>query len=462
LKDKRAIAAAFGAAAESYDGVSEVQALAARRLAARISGSPPTRMLDVGAGTGHLARALAARWPLAHTTLSDLALPMLAVARGKLAGASLLAADADLLPFAEASFDLVASNLALQWCDDLSGALQNLARLLRPGGRLAVTTLLSGTWAEWRQAHETLGLVPAMLTLPSEARLRQVLPWTDLIEVETVLRPYARGREFLRDIHRLGAGLRAGTPLAPRDLSRVLRQFEASGPVASYQIATILLRRPGRAGVFVAGTDTGVGKTVASAILAHAWGADYWKPAQTGLASEPGDSAFLASTGITTHLPRFALNAPLSAFAAAQLEKISIGLEDFSLPATTRPLVVEAAGGVAAPLDATHDMADLAAHLGLPVVLVARSGLGTINHTLLAIESLRRRGVFILGVIMMGAPNPGNRAEIERRGNVQVLLECPQFERVDAETIKACAVSVPSLAKLGWTFFAAHGWFINC
>jgi len=214
--------------------------------------------------------------------------------------------------------------------------------------------------------------------------------------------------------------------------------------------------------VFVAGTDTGVGKTVASAILAHAWGADYWKPAQTGLATDPGDSAFVAGTGITTHKPRFELHAPLSAFAAAQLENTSIALEDFNLPATERPLVVEAAGGVAAPLDATHDMADLAVRFGLPVVLVGRAGLGTINHTLLAIESLRRRGLLILGIIMIGAPNPANRAEIERRGNVQILLECPHFERVDTETIKSCAVRVPSLAKLGWTFCASHGWFTNC
>ena len=462
MKDKRAIAASFGEAAGSYDAVSEVQALVARRLAARISHASPERILDIGAGTGHLAQALARRWPGATITLADLAPPMLAVARAKLPEALLIAADAEAPPFAENKFDVAASNLALQWSDDLPGTLRGLARLLRPGGRLAVTTLLAGTWAEWRRAHDDLGLVPAMLTLPGAAQLRHALPWVDLIEVETVLRPYARGREFLRDIHRLGAGTRNGAALAPRDLNRVLRQFETTGAVASYQVATILLQRPSRAGAFIAGTGTGIGKTVASAILAHAWGAEYWKPAQTGLSEDPGDSSFLASMGITTHPPRYELQAPLSPFDAARIERIDIGLEDFSLPSTSRPLIVESAGGVASPLDATHDMADLAAHLGLPVVLVALSGLGTINHTLLAIETLRRRGVFLLGVVMMGAPNPGNRAEIERRGNVDVLLECPHFERVDAETISSYAARVPSLAKLGWTFFAAHGWFINC
>jgi malonyl-CoA O-methyltransferase len=463
MKDKRAIAASFGEAAQSYDAVSEVQALAARRLAAAIPDDwARPRVLDVGVGTGHLAQALAARWPDADLTLSDIAPEMLAVAQGKLPGARSITADAESLPFADNSFDLVASNLALQWCDDLAGTLKNLARLLRPGGMLAVTTLLAGTWAEWRASHEVLGLSPAMLTLPDVEALRHALPWVGGITVETIVRPYRKGREFLRDINRLGAGPRQGDALSPHDLSQVLQRFQAQGPVASYEIATIQLRRPARAGVFVAGTDTGVGKTVVSVILAKAWGADYWKPVQTGLAADPGDSEFATARGIVTHPPRYEFQAPLSAYDAACRESRQIDIGDFVLPATKNLLVGEAAGGVASPLDEDHDMADLAAHLGLPVVLVARSGLGTINHTLLAIEHLRREKLILLGVVMVGRLNLANRAEIERRGNVQVLLQCPHFEPLTAADIARIASEVPSLARLGEKIFAAQCWFTNC
>ena len=458
LKDKAAIAAAFGGAAATYDAVSAVQTLAARRLADRITGGwQAPKMLDLGAGTGHLARAMLGRFPAADLTLADIAPTMLAVARGTLPKAHLVAADAEALPFAAGSFDIIGSNLALQWCEDLGGTLARAAALLRPGGLLAATTLLAGTWAEWRRAHQELGLVPAMRDFPGEAEIRHALPWVNRISVETLVRPYQRGREFLRDIARLGSGSSARELLSARDLSRVLRRFEADEPVASYQIATILLRRPARAGVFIAGTDTNIGKTVVSAILARAWDADYWKPVQTGLSIDPGDSAFIAGLGIRTHPPRYALQAPLSPFDAASRENITIDLADFTLPATSRALIVEAAGGVASPLDACHDMADLAVHLGLPAVLVARSGLGTINHSLLAIDALRRRGTVVLGVVLVGHPNPGNRAEIERRGNVHILLECPHYERLDRATIGRAGAELhasPDLGtKLGWGFW---------
>ena len=463
VKDKRAIAQSFGGAAQTYDAVSEVQALAARRLSARVRGDWTTpAILDLGAGTGHLAMALRERFPEGHFTLADIAPEMLLAARAKFPGPDLVVADAEALPFSENSFDVIAANLAVQWCDDLAGSLARLAALLRPGGMLAVTTLLSGTWAEWRDAHHALGLSPAMLALPDMSALRQSMPWAGQISAETLVRPYRRGREFLRDIFRLGAGMRDGPALPRGDLARVLRQFEANQPVASYEIATITLRRPSRCGVLIAGTGTGIGKTVVSAILARAWNADYWKPAQTGLAEEAGDTAWVETMGIVCHPPRHALGPALSPYNAALLEGQTLEMADFVLPCTGRPLVVESAGGVASPLDASHDMTDLAVHLGLPAVLVARSELGTINHTLLAIDHLRQSGVFLLGVVMVGDQNPANRREIERRGNVHILLECPQFERLDRETIAAAAANVPSLAKLGWTFFAAQGWFNPC
>lgn len=198
-------------------------------------------------------------------------------------------------------------------------------------------------------------------------------------------------------------------------------------------------------GVFVSGTDTGVGKTVAAACLVRAWGADYWKPVQTGLAEDEGDSATVARlAGLgpeRLHPSRFALQAPLAPQPAAEREGATIRLADFTLPepAAGRPLVVEGAGGLLVPLTPEALMIDLIARLGLPVVLVARTTLGTINHTLLSLEALRRRELAVAGVILNGPPDAGNRAAIERYGGVAILAELPRQDILDAAAIALLA-----------------------
>jgi malonyl-CoA O-methyltransferase len=188
--------------------------------------------------------------------------------------------------------------------------------------------------------------------------------------------------------------------------------------------------------VFVTGTDTGVGKTVVAACLVRAWRARYWKPVQTGLAVEAGDTATvmrLAGLGADrAHPPRYALGAPLSPEAAGQREGVLIELADFSLPQDPGPLVVEGAGGVLVPLGGGALMADLMVRLGLPAVLVARTALGTINHTLLSIEALRARRIALRGVVMVGADGAENAAAITRHSGVEVLAILPWVADVDA------------------------------
>lgn len=202
-------------------------------------------------------------------------------------------------------------------------------------------------------------------------------------------------------------------------------------------------------GVFVTGTDTGVGKTLVSACLTRAWDAWYWKPVQTGLADEVGDSAAVAALAGTARLipPRHALRAPLAPLAAAMLENVPLSLDDFALPDRT-PLVVEGAGGVLVPLTASALMIDLMARLGLPVVVVARTALGTINHTLLTLEALRARALPVAGVVLSGPDNPDNRAAIERIGRVRILAELPALPRIDAEAVAGLALRIPSLSSL--------------
>jgi dethiobiotin synthetase len=186
-------------------------------------------------------------------------------------------------------------------------------------------------------------------------------------------------------------------------------------------------------GVFVTGTDTGIGKTLVSAWLVAGWRAAYWKPIQTGALADD-DSATVArlAPGHKIHPPAWRLLAPLSPHAAARREGLRIALSTLNAPETDTALVVEGAGGVLVPIGDDTLMIDLIARLGLPALVVARSGLGTVNHTLLTLEALRRRGLPIAGVAMNGPRDPENRAAIEERGRVTVLAEIEPLPTADA------------------------------
>ncbi|KAB0612947.1 dethiobiotin synthase [Castellaniella defragrans] len=206
-------------------------------------------------------------------------------------------------------------------------------------------------------------------------------------------------------------------------------------------------------GAFVTGTDTDVGKTLVAAILVKAWSGDYWKPYQTGVAATRGDTETVAALlgpggGHVLHAPACVLAAPLAPWAAARAEGVTLDVSGLRPPRTAVPLVVEGAGGLYVPVDAHCMMIDLAARLGLPVVLVARSTLGTINHTLLSLRALRARGLPVLGVVMNGPPSPGNREALERFGRVRIIAEIPPLARVDAAAVARVAAGIPALDTL--------------
>jgi malonyl-CoA O-methyltransferase len=205
-------------------------------------------------------------------------------------------------------------------------------------------------------------------------------------------------------------------------------------------------------GVFVTGTDTGVGKTAVAACLARAWQAGYWKPVQTGLATGDDDTVTVAAlAGLPAErvvAPVYALQAPLSPHAAAELEGVRIAMDAIVLPRTAHPLVVEGAGGLYVPLNDRDFMIDLMAKLALPVLLVARSTLGTINHTLLSLAALRSRSLPLAGVVLDGPPNAGNRAAIERFGRVRVLAELPRVDPLDDAAVDRLAARIPPLSEI--------------
>ena len=187
--------------------------------------------------------------------------------------------------------------------------------------------------------------------------------------------------------------------------------------------------------IVVTGTDTEIGKTVFAAGLAAALGATYWKPVQAGL-DEGGDGDTVRRLGVAKVLPEaYRLTTPCSPHRAAAIDGVTIDPARLALPAVDGPLVVEGAGGVLVPLADDLLYADMFARWGAPVVLVARTALGTINHSLLSIEALRRRGVPILGVAFVGDSVEDSEATIARISGVRRLGRLARVAPLDAGTL---------------------------
>ena len=188
--------------------------------------------------------------------------------------------------------------------------------------------------------------------------------------------------------------------------------------------------------IFITGTDTNVGKTLVSAWLCLHSGADYWKPVQAGVEPETDSATVARLSGTRVHAETWRLALPASPHLAAQREGVHIQLQDFQAPAAKK-LIIEGAGGALVPLNERDVMTDLIAKLDCPVIVVARSTLGTINHTCLTLEALRTRGLEVLGVVMNGEPNADNRAAIEQYGRVPVLAELPFLAQPSRAALQA-------------------------
>lgn len=195
--------------------------------------------------------------------------------------------------------------------------------------------------------------------------------------------------------------------------------------------------------IVVTGTDTDVGKTVFAAALTGALGARYWKPVQAGVedSTDRQRVARLAGIGTDRLLPEaYVLATPCSPHRAAAIDGITIDTDRLALPHVDGPLVVEGAGGVLVPITDDLLFADLFARWGKPVVLVARTALGTINHSLLSIEALRQRGVPIRGIAFIGDSVPDTEATITRLGRIRSLGRLPRIKDLTPDTLAAAFV----------------------
>lgn len=191
--------------------------------------------------------------------------------------------------------------------------------------------------------------------------------------------------------------------------------------------------------IFVTGTDTDIGKTVFAAALAGALDADYWKPVQAGLddATDSQRVAMLSGLSPDRIYPEaYRLATPCSPHRAAEIDGVIIDTARLELPATARRLVVEGAGGALVPLTRDLLFADLVARWQLPTVIVARTALGTINHSLLTIEALRSRNIPLIGIAFIGEENEDSEATIATMGKIRRLGRLPILSPLDRATLR--------------------------
>jgi malonyl-CoA O-methyltransferase len=242
----RRIAQRFGDAAPTYEGAARVQAQVAEALALAIAGQDLPkggRVLELGCGAGALTRALLALLEPSLWIASDIAPGMLARARQSLGHPAVAFACVDgAQPALAGGFDLVCSSLTLQWLDDPTDAIDRWRRLARPGGLLAFSTLLDGTFGEWRQAVRAAGAPEPGPALPTLETLRSWLGAQAIITPLDLIERHADGLSFLKAARLTGVDTSFGRALGPGTMRRAMKAFEAAGAAITYRAALVLLR----------------------------------------------------------------------------------------------------------------------------------------------------------------------------------------------------------------------------
>ncbi|MHA8109758.1 dethiobiotin synthase [Aquirufa sp. A-Brett2-W8] len=189
----------------------------------------------------------------------------------------------------------------------------------------------------------------------------------------------------------------------------------------------------------VAGIGTEIGKTVVSAILTAGLKADYWKPVQAGDLDQ-GDAYWIRRwvTSATVHPSTYALTQPMSPHSAAEIDGITIDLAAFKKP-TDQTLIIELAGGIMVPLNDSQTNLDLIKHLNLPVILVSKNYLGSLNHTLLSYELLKQHGIPMAGIVFNGPENPSGEKFILNHTGLPLILRVNIEEELNEAVIASYA-----------------------
>ncbi|RVC81600.1 ATP-dependent dethiobiotin synthetase BioD [Mesorhizobium sp. M4A.F.Ca.ET.022.05.2.1] len=203
--------------------------------------------------------------------------------------------------------------------------------------------------------------------------------------------------------------------------------------------------------IVITGTDTGIGKTVFAAGLAGLLDGFYWKPVQSGLDGETDSEVVARLAGLPPErvLPEaYRLKSPLSPHRSAEIDGVAIKAADLTFPVLPTPLVIEGAGGLMVPLNRRTKFIDIFAEWRLPVILCARTALGTINHTLLSIEALRARSIPLIGVAFIGEEVADTQRTIVEFGGVPQLGRLPHLDALTGETLRDAMVAGFDLALI--------------
>ncbi|WP_317898954.1 dethiobiotin synthase [Aurantibacillus circumpalustris] len=204
--------------------------------------------------------------------------------------------------------------------------------------------------------------------------------------------------------------------------------------------------------IVIAGIGTEVGKTVVSAVLVEALQADYWKPIQAG-DLEHSDTLkvqkLVSSKQSFFHSEKYRLNTPMSPHAAAEIDSTEINLKALNIPETKNNLIIELAGGLMVPLNSEKLNLDLLKSWMVPVILVSKNYLGSINHTLLSLEVLKTNKVPVLGIIFNGIENKSTEEFILNYSNMHCIGRIEELPELNKKIIKVQAEKIKSeLQKL--------------
>ncbi len=194
--------------------------------------------------------------------------------------------------------------------------------------------------------------------------------------------------------------------------------------------------------IIVAGTDTGIGKTIFSAALTQALNGTYWKPVQSGLEDETDTEVVARLTGRPTLPEAIRLRLPASPHISADAEGITIDPAKIDIPRVNGPLIIEGAGGLMVPLNPQTLYLDLFAQWQIPIVLCARTALGTINHSLLSVRALKEAGCPIAGIAFIGDAEPQVENTITDFGLVSHLGRIPVLESISPQSLSNAASGI--------------------
>ena len=452
--------------ADQYEKFASIQKIVAKKLSdcirkqfkTSVNHKEKISILEIGCGTGLLTQYLIDFFPDAHFVLTDISPEMLNRAKNKFKNhkydLTFKLMDGEY-PELDEKYDLICSSLTFQWFDNVASAIRTLTNYLKQNGYLICSTLTFETFKEWRSIYNDNDFSCNLQTYPSIESIQSVWPETGTGRWETdeIIVQIDTAIDFFKGLRSIGASvpLETSKPLKLSQFKKVLSDFSKNYNYCSYHIAYGVFRKFSAKGFFVTGTDTDIGKTIISACLTKLLNAVYWKPIQTGLNCDIGDTntvCHLAELSETQYLsPIIKLQAPLSPEDAARLENRELSLDHVNVSdlKQEKKYIVEGAGGIFVPINDHLFIIDLIEKINLPVIVVARTILGTLNHTLMTIEALRNRNIKISGVILNGPLNEDCKNSIISHGKVKILGQVPFLSNVNPDNLSTLCecISIP-------------------